>query len=205
MYAPGEYNLAGFAVGVVERSKMIDGKRIAIGDSVIAIASSGLHSNGYSLARRVLEGEMHLAMNDTIPDLGATVGEALLVPTRIYAKAVTALVAACGTDVHGLSHITGGGLPGNLPRAFPEGLGARVDLATYERPAIFRVLERGGPVEEAELRRTFNLGVGLVAIVSAGAASNAIAALTAAGERAWRFGDVIEVGDVPFEERVVFA
>src|SRR4051812_21970616 len=105
MYAPGEYDLAGFAVGVVERAKMLDGKRVVAGDVVIAVASSGLHSNGYSLARRVLEGEMRLTMDARVADLGATVGEALLVPTRIYAKAVTALLAGAGTGVHALSHI----------------------------------------------------------------------------------------------------
>jgi phosphoribosylformylglycinamidine cyclo-ligase len=204
MYAPGEYDLAGFTVGVVERAKILDGKRINAGDTVIAVASSGLHSNGYSLARRVLEGEMHLSMRDNVAELGMTVGEALLVPTKIYAKSVAALLTALGPDVRGLSHITGGGLPGNLPRVLPEGLGARVDLATYERPAIFRVLERGGPVEEAELRRTFNLGIGLVAIVAKDAADRAIATLTAAGERAFAFGEIVSVGDVPFEERVLF-
>jgi phosphoribosylformylglycinamidine cyclo-ligase len=204
MYASGEYDLAGFSVGVVDRAKLLDGKRIAEGDTVIAVASSGLHSNGYSLARRVLEGEMHLAMSDRVPELGTTLGEALLVPTRIYAKAVAALLVACGEDVRGLSHITGGGLPGNLPRVLPDGLGARVELASYERPAIFRVIERGGPVEEGELRRTFNLGVGLVAIVAKSAADKAIATLAAAGEKAWRFGEIVRVGDVAFEERVVF-
>jgi phosphoribosylformylglycinamidine cyclo-ligase len=204
MYAAGEYDLAGFAVGVVERSKILDGKRAVAGDALIAVASSGLHSNGYSLARRVLEGEMRLSMTDVLPALGASVGQALLVPTRIYARAVAALLDACGDAVHGLSHITGGGLPGNLPRALPEGLGARVDLASYERPAIFRVIAEGGPVEEAEMRRTFNLGVGLVAIVSREALPRALDALRGAGESAWSFGEVVPVGDVAFEERVRF-
>jgi phosphoribosylformylglycinamidine cyclo-ligase len=204
MYAPGEYDLAGFSVGVVERSKLLDGKRTAAGDVVIAIASSGLHSNGYSLARRVLEGELKLGMDDHVAELGCTLGEALLVPTRIYAKAAAALGAACGSDLKAMSHITGGGLPGNLPRVLPEGLGARVELGSYERPAIFRVIADGGPVEEAELRRTFNLGVGLVAVVAREAVDRALAALHAAGERAWVFGEIVAVGDVPFEERVEF-
>jgi phosphoribosylformylglycinamidine cyclo-ligase len=202
MYAPGEYDLAGFAVGVVERAKIIDGKRARPGDRVIGVASSGLHSNGFSLARRVLEGEMKLAMGDRLPELGPTVGEALLTPTRIYARAVAALLSACGEAVHGLSHITGGGLPGNVPRVLPDGLGVRLDLASYERPAIFRVIAKGGPVEEAEMRRTFNLGVGLVVVVAREAEPLAIEALHAAGERAWPFGEVVEVGDVPFEDRV---
>ncbi|XXT19123.1 phosphoribosylformylglycinamidine cyclo-ligase [Sorangium sp. So ce269] len=204
MYADGEYDLAGFSVGVVERSRILDGKRIAAGDAVIGVASSGLHSNGYSLARRVLEKEMGLRMGDRVDELGATVGEALLTPTRIYARAITALLAASGDAVRGLSHITGGGLPGNLPRVLPDGLGARLDLGSYQRPAVFQVLQRGGPVEEAEMRRTFNLGVGLVAVVEKGAADRAIEALAGSGERAWVLGEVVSVGDVPFEERVQF-
>jgi len=202
MYAEGEYDLAGFAVGVVERAKILDGKRARAGDAVIGVASSGLHSNGYSLARRVLEREMGLAMSDRVAELGATVGEALLRPTRIYAASVAALLGACGEEVHALSHITGGGLPGNVPRVLPEGLGARLDLASWERPAVFRVIAAGGPVEEAEMRRTFNLGVGLVAVVARDAADRAVAALSAAGERAWVAGEVVEVGDVDFEARV---
>ncbi|WP_441290149.1 phosphoribosylformylglycinamidine cyclo-ligase [Sorangium sp. KYC3313] len=204
MYADGEYDLAGFAVGVVERSRILDGKRIAAGDAVLGVASSGLHSNGFSLARRVLEKEMGLTMSDRVADLGGTVGEALLTPTRIYARAITALLAACGDAVRGLSHITGGGLPGNLPRVLPDGLGARLDLGSYQRPAVFQVLQRGGPVEEAEMRRTFNLGVGLVAVVEKGAADRAIEALAKSGEQAWVLGEVVSVGDVPFEERVLF-
>ncbi|WP_437547396.1 MULTISPECIES: phosphoribosylformylglycinamidine cyclo-ligase [unclassified Sorangium] len=204
MYADGEYDLAGFAVGVVERSRILDGKRIAAGDAVIGVASSGLHSNGFSLARRVLEKEMGLTMSDRVADLGGTVGEALLTPTRIYARAITALLAACGDAVRGLSHITGGGLPGNLPRVLPDGLGARLDLRSYQRPAVFQVLQRGGPVEEAEMRRTFNLGVGLVAVVEKGAADRAIEAFAKSGEQAWVLGEVVSVGDVPFEERVLF-
>ncbi|WP_437326187.1 phosphoribosylformylglycinamidine cyclo-ligase [Sorangium sp. So ce381] len=204
MYADGEYDLAGFAVGVVERSRILDGKRIAVGDAVLGVASSGLHSNGFSLARRVLEKEMGLKMSDRVADLGGTVGETLLTPTRIYARAITALLATCGDAVRGLSHITGGGLPGNLPRVLPDGLGARLDLGSYQRPAVFQVLQRGGPVEEAEMRRTFNLGVGLVAVVEKGAADRAIEALAKSGEQAWVLGEVLSVGDVPFEERVLF-
>src|SRR5580700_5146202 len=128
MYAAGEYDLAGFAVGVVERARMLDGTKAREGDAVVAVGSSGLHSNGYSLARRVIEGEMMLRMSDHLPELGRTVGEELLTPTRIYARAVQGLLAACGDHLHALSHITGGGLGGNLPRVLPEGLGARLDL-----------------------------------------------------------------------------
>src|SRR5262249_36016471 len=157
--------------------KMLDGKQAKAGDTVIGVASSGLHSNGYSLARRVLEGEMKLRMTDRVADLGTTVGEALLVPTKIYAGAVRALVDAGGAGLHGLAHITGGGLGGNLPRVLPDGLGARLALGSYQRPAIFDVIAKGGPVDEDEMRRTFNLGVGLVVVVVKEAESAALAAL----------------------------
>jgi phosphoribosylformylglycinamidine cyclo-ligase len=204
MYADGEYDLAGFAVGVVERAKMLDGKKARAGDVVIGVASSGLHSNGFSLARRVLEGEMKLGVRDPIPGLGATVADALLVPTKIYAAAVRALIDALGPALHGLAHITGGGLGGNLPRVLPDGLGAWLDLGSYERPSIFRVIANGGPVEEDELRRTFNLGVGLCVVTTADAADRTIELLGAAGEAAWKLGEVIDVGDVPYEDRVRF-
>jgi phosphoribosylformylglycinamidine cyclo-ligase len=183
---------------------MLDGKQARAGDVVVGVASSGLHSNGYSLARRVIEGEMKLGIGDPLPGLGATVGQALLVPTKIYARAVRALLDACGTDVHGISHITGGGLGGNLPRVLPDGLGARLDLRSYERPAIFRVIAGGGPVEEDEMRRTFNLGVGLCVVMSPEGAARAIEALHGAGEQAWTLGEVIDVGDVAYEDRVRF-
>jgi phosphoribosylformylglycinamidine cyclo-ligase len=202
MYADGEYDLAGFSVGVVERARLVDGRRVVAGDAVIGVASSGLHSNGYSLARRVIEGSMGLGMKDPLPGGGLTVGQALLTPTRIYAKAVAALLAKCGESVRALSHITGGGLPGNLPRVLPEGLGARLELQSYTRPAIFDVIARGGPVEELEMQRTFNLGVGLAVVVAPEAADDAIAALDAAGEKAWLFGKIIPVGPVSFEERI---
>jgi phosphoribosylformylglycinamidine cyclo-ligase len=205
MYAPGEYDLAGFAVGVVERARMLDGKQARAGDVLLGVASSGLHSNGYSLARRVLEGEMKLSMTDRKAELGTTVGEALLVPTRIYAQAVSALLGACGEGLCGLSHITGGGLGGNVPRVLPDGLGARVEMGSWKRPAIFDVIAGGGPVEEDEMRRTFNLGVGLVVVVAPRAVEAALAALRGAGEAAWVMGEVIEVGDVAYEERVRFA
>lgn len=203
MYAAGEYDLAGFAVGVVERAKMLDGKRVTEGDVVIAVGSSGLHSNGYSLARHVFEQQMGMAMGDRIEELDATLGEALLVPTRIYAKSAVALRDACGAGLKAMSHITGGGLPGNLPRVLPDGLGARLDLGSYERPLIFRLIERGGPVEEGELRRTFNLGVGLAVVVGPEAVEPALEALSRSGERAWVLGEVIRT-DALDEARIEF-
>ncbi len=185
MYPDGEYDLAGFSVGVVSRASVLGRGRTAAGDALIAVASSGLHSNGYSLARRVLEA--HHSLDDEVPELGMTVGAALLTPTRIYARAVAELCNALGSDLHALCHVTGGGLVGNLPRVLADGLVAEVNLA-HPRPAIFDLIARLGPVEETELRRTFNLGVGLVAVVAKGRQEAALHALRAAGEPAWCLG-----------------
>ncbi len=206
MYADGEYDLAGFAVGVVERKRLLDGTKVRAGDVAIALPSSGLHSNGYSLARRVLEQSMGKSMGDHLDALGTTVGEALLVPTRIYARSVAALLDGGFSGVHALSHITGGGLPGNVPRVLPDGLALRVDAASWERPAIFRVIAEGGPVEEAEMRRVFNLGVGLLAIVARESAGEALTRLMGAGEEPWMLGEIEAcAADTPFEARVRFA
>ncbi len=178
-YAEGEYDLAGFAVGVVERDAIIDGSAARPGDAVVGVASSGVHSNGLSLARRALPWR-------TDPALAA----ALLTPTRIYARAVADLRAA--VDVRALAHITGGGLPGNLPRVLPEGCRAELDHHAWPRPEIFARIATAGPVEEDEMFRAFNMGVGLCAVVPAGDAVRAIDALEAAGERAWIIGRVVE-------------
>jgi phosphoribosylformylglycinamidine cyclo-ligase len=204
MYAAGEYDLAGFSVGIVERAKILDGKAVREGDAIVALASSGLHSNGFSLARRVLEVEMKLGVLDYVKELDATLGAALLTPTKIYAKAVAALLSTLGPRLHALSHITGGGVGGNLPRVLPDGLGASVDLGSFERPAIFDLIAKGGPVEEAEMRRTFNLGVGLCAVVAKDAAAAAVEAARSVGETAWILGEVTDVGDVAYEERTRF-
>lgn len=191
MYAEGEYDLAGFAVGVVDKKKIVDGKRTIASDVVIGLASSGLHSNGYSLARRVLQGR----------DLKG-LADALMAPTRLYPKAVRAVLDA-GVEVHAMSHITGGGLPGNLPRVLPDGLGVRLDLASFPRPKIFDVLAELGPVEEHELRRTFNLGLGFVIIVPKHEVERAMKALAAEEPRV--VGEVIAVDpSTEFEARVVF-
>jgi phosphoribosylformylglycinamidine cyclo-ligase len=202
MYPDGEYDLAGFAVGVVARAALLGPERVRAGDALVAVASSGLHSNGYSLARRVLEGELRLGLDRAVAELGCTLGDALLTPTRIYARTVSALGRALGSDLHALCHVTGGGIEGNLPRVLPPGTHARVSLG-FPRPAIFELIARGGPVAEEEMRRTFNLGVGLIAVVAEARAEAALAALGAAGERAWRLGDVaLAEGDA--EPRVDF-
>lgn len=203
MYAGGEYDLAGFTVGVVARSKIVDGKKVAEGDRIVGLASSGLHSNGYSLARRVLFDAMKLSPRDK-PDVlgGATVGEALLEPTRLYPRHVQAVLAA-GVDIHAMSHITGGGLPGNLPRVLPGHLGARL-TARWKRPAIVELI--GSKVEEHELRRVFNLGIGFVFVVAAGEFERTREALRALGEESIDLGEVVRVPDgTDFEARVVFS
>ena len=186
------YDLAGFAVGVVEREAILDGGAVRPGDRLVAMASSGLHANGYSLVRRVLLEQEGLRLDQQVEGLGCPLVEVLLEPTRIYTRAVAALRASLGEALHALCHITGGGLVDNLPRVLPAGLGAHLDLSTYARPAIFELLARRGPIEEAEMRRTFNLGVGMVAVVAASAAEQALAVLGEAGERAWLLGSVVE-------------
>jgi phosphoribosylformylglycinamidine cyclo-ligase len=190
MYPEGEYDLAGFAVGVVARKQVLGRPRVNVGDAVVGVASSGLHSNGYSLARRVLEGEMKLSLDAHVPELGRSLGEELLVPTRIYARSALGLGAALGGDLHALCHVTGGGLEGNLPRVLPHGTIARVRL-DHDVPPIFGLVARGGPVDEAEMRRTFNLGVGLVAVVGKPRADAAVRALSELGEKAWVMGEIV--------------
>lgn len=202
MYAAGEYDLAGFAVGVVAKKKIVDGKKVAAGDAIIALPSSGLHSNGYSLARRVLLDAMKLDVKDRPAQLGGkSVGEALLAPTRLYSKHVQAVLAA-GIDVHAMSHITGGGLPGNLPRVLPDHLGAKLASA-WKRPAVIDLIAE--KVEENELRRVFNLGIGFVFVVAAADAQRTTDALVAIGESPLALGEVVQVPEgTDFEARVVF-
>ena len=207
MYAGGEYDLAGFAVGVVGRARIVDGKRVMAGDAVIGLPSSGLHSNGYSLARKVLFDVMKLAHTDRPKELGgASVGEALLVPTRLYARHVQAMVAPLAAiDVRAMSHITGGGIPGNLPRVLPDGLGVRI-TTSWPRAKLFDVIQQGGGIAEQEMRRTFNCGIGFVFVVAAAHAARATQVLTELGESPVALGEVVSVAsDVAFEDRVVWA
>ncbi len=201
MYARGEYDLAGFAVGVVARAKIVDGSTAKRGDVVIGLPSSGLHSNGYSLARKVLLDTMHLSHEDRPEGLGGeTLGEALLTPTRLYARQVGLMVASGG--VKAMSHITGGGIPGNLPRVLPEGLGVRVDVR-WRRPPIFDLIQRGGEIDEQEMRRTFNCGMGFLFVVGAEHAGRSATLLREMGDSPVVLGEVVGVPlDRPFEERV---
>jgi phosphoribosylformylglycinamidine cyclo-ligase len=202
MYAPGEYDLAGFAVGVVARKKIVDGSRVAEGDVALGLVSSGLHSNGYSLARRALFESMRLSVGDRPRELeGPSIGEALLAPTRLYVRHVQALLEA-SVDIKAMSHVTGGGLPGNVPRVIPEGLGLRLER-TWPRAPIFDLIQRAADVDEREMRRTFNLGLGFVVVVAPGEVTRAEQALLAVGESPVPIGRIVAVGaDRAFEDRV---
>jgi phosphoribosylformylglycinamidine cyclo-ligase len=186
--APDAYDLAGFALGMVERERLLGPDRVVPGDVLLGLASSGLHANGFSLARQVLA-RAGVGYDRDLPELGGPVGEALLTPTRIYAPALVDLLAT-GVEVHALCHVTGGGLPGNLPRCLPPGLEARVDRRSWEPPPIFRVLAGLGPVDDHELARATNLGVGMVAILPAAEADRAAAFLAARQVPSWVMGEV---------------
>jgi phosphoribosylformylglycinamidine cyclo-ligase len=200
MYAEGEYDLAGFAVGVVDRSKIIDGKDIVPGDLLVGLASTGLHSNGYSLARRVLLEDGGLTVKSRISDLDQPLGEVLLTPTRIYAKQILALAATY--PIKGLAHITGGGLTENLPRILPKGCRARVHRGAWPVPPIFQVLRKMGKVDEEELYRVFNMGIGLALVVSANHVEKLIARAAELGDRGYRIGEI--VASEPDEKRVEY-
>jgi phosphoribosylformylglycinamidine cyclo-ligase len=186
MYPPGEYDLAGFAVGVVEKSRIIDGTRIVPGDAVLGLASSGPHSNGYSLIRRILE----RSNADVAKPFGegGTLADAILAPTRIYVKPLLALMQAL--PVKGLAHITGGGITGNVPRILPEGMAAVIEQQAWTLPPLFQWLQREGNVADAEMHRVFNCGIGMVVVVAAEHAGSAIELLSAAGERVAPIGRI---------------
>jgi phosphoribosylformylglycinamidine cyclo-ligase len=184
-YTPGEYELAGFAVGIVERSKIIDGRSIVPGDRVIGVASSGLHSNGYSLARKILS-DAKVELTATVD--GLNVGDALMQPTRIYVKDVLALLAQ--VPVKGLAHITGSGLPGNVPRCLPDGTRAVLQASAWKRPAIFELLQRLGQVATAEMYSTFNMGLGLTVVVAPEQVQATLALFAARGLEAWAVGRI---------------
>jgi len=188
-YADGEYDVAGFIVGVVSRSKVIDGRDIKAGDSLVALPSSGLHTNGYSLARRIVFDELRLTADDNVADLGTTAGQALLAPHRSYLQAVTPLLGEGW--IKGMAHITGGGLTENVPRMMPEGRSPRIDRATWKVPALFEWLQRGGGVSDDEMFRAFNMGAGLVMACAPEHESQVLSALAASGESAWRIGEVV--------------
>jgi phosphoribosylformylglycinamidine cyclo-ligase len=185
MYEGEDYDLAGFCVGVVEEDRIIDGARVRPGDALIGLASSGAHSNGYSLIRKILQ----VSGADTRQAFdGRTLGAALLAPTRIYVKPLLSLIETC--EVRALAHITGGGLLENVPRVLPTGFRAVIDAGSWREPELFRWLARAGNVARREMYRTFNCGVGMVVCVPEAEAARAVEALRAQGEQAWRLGHV---------------
>jgi len=188
MYADGHYDLAGFTVGVVEKSELITGEKVQAGDVMIGLPSSGIHSNGYSLVRKVLFKDNDVKLDTYVDSLGTTVSEAILTPTRIYVKPVLALKEK--VEIRGMSHITGGGFDENLPRAYGEGLKSVVDTKTFPRPAIFDYLMELGQIEEREMYNIFNMGIGYAIIVASDDADLAIATLKEAGETAYVIGHI---------------
>jgi phosphoribosylformylglycinamidine cyclo-ligase len=196
-YAEGEYDLAGFVVGVVDRSKVITGERAKVGDQVIGLASTGVHSNGFSLVRAVLR-KSGLSLSDKIPGYDEPASETLLRPTKIYCKPIRALMEKI--EIKSLAHITGGGLVDNMHRTLPEHLAFRLK-AGWPVPAVFRWLAKTGPVDEPEMLRTFNMGIGMTAVVSQGDVDAAIACLKDNGVQAFPIGEVIEA--VPDKPRVI--
>jgi phosphoribosylformylglycinamidine cyclo-ligase len=186
---PDEYDVAGAATGVVEYAAVLGPQRVADGDVVVALASSGLHSNGFSLVRRVIE-SAGWQLDRHVDDFGRTLGEELLEPTRIYTKPLLELIADDGVDVHALSHVTGGGLAANLARVLPSGTFARLDRSTWTPPAVFRTVQDLGRVPRADIERTLNQGIGFVAVLPEAHADRAIELSEARGIRAWRLGEV---------------
>ncbi len=185
LYHDRDFDLAGFCVGVVEKEKIIDSTRVRLGDTLIALASSGPHSNGYSLIRKIVA---HSGLPLSAPLDNSTLGDILLTPTRIYVKALLTLLSS--VDVHAIAHITGGGLVDNLPRVLPIHTQAVIDTKTWQRPAIFDWLQKKGGVDTQEMWHTFNLGVGMVIAVAEKHADKTIQLLAAHGERAWRIGHI---------------
>jgi phosphoribosylformylglycinamidine cyclo-ligase len=189
LYQDGEYDLAGFAVGIVERARIVDGDHVRPGDAVLGLASSGLHSNGYSLARRIVFGVMGLHIGAMLPGLGRSVADELLEPTRIYVRAVRALLSK--VEVRAMAHITGGGLPGNVPRVLPDGCRAVLRRQAWTVPPVFRMLAEAGGVSETEMFRTFNMGIGYAVIIPVSAVAEARAILEATGETVYELGEIV--------------
>ena len=193
MLRPDEYDISGTGIGVVEADEVLGGDRVEVGDTLIALGSSGLHSNGYSLVRHVLLGAGRMKLDTVVEELGSdqrTLGEELLVPTKIYAQDCLALIREC--EVHAFAHITGGGIPGNLVRSLPEHLDALVDRSTWRPQPIFDLIAAKGRIDSDEMERTFNQGVGMVAVVAPADVDRAVSLLAARDVDAWILGEVVE-------------
>ena len=196
-YAPHDYDLAGFIVGVVDKSRALTGARVREGDVLLGLPSAGLHTNGYTLARKVLFETLGHRVDTRLPELGTTVGEALLAPHRGYLAAVEPLLER--DKVRALCHITGGGFPGNIPRVLPEGLGARVGADSWAVPPLFRVIQRGGAVSDEEMFRTFNMGIGMVVVAAPEDLHDVEHSLERRGETSFVIGSVVRGTGVVFE------
>ena len=190
MYGDGEYDIAGYTTGVVEKSKLIDGSKVAVGDVLVGISSSGVHSNGFSLVRKIIA-DAHLSLDQSVPEFGGrTLGETLLTPTKIYVRQVLDVIRNC--DVHGICHVTGGGFDENLPRVLREGQGIEVEEGSWEILPVFRMLEKWGGVPHREMFNIFNMGIGMVIVLDAAEADKAVSILSAHGEKAQVIGRVVE-------------
>ncbi|OGP62628.1 MAG: phosphoribosylformylglycinamidine cyclo-ligase [Deltaproteobacteria bacterium RBG_13_49_15] len=192
-YQRNEYDLAGFAVGIVDNRKIIDGSEIKVGDRLVGIASSGLHSNGFSLVRKICFDLLRLNVNDTVPELGSTLGDILLTPTKIYVKSVLRL--AKDNPIHGLAHITGGGITGNIVRIIPESCGIIINKGSWKIPPVFEFLKESGNVSDEEMMRTFNNGIGMVAILPEENVRDAIERLNAMNENGFVIGEIVKRDD----------
>ncbi len=189
-YQEGEYDLAGFAVGIVDNAKMLDGSEIRVGHKLIGMAANGLHSNGYSLVRKICFDILKLKCNDHIAELGHTLGEELLKPTKIYSETIQHLIK--DLPIHGLAHITGGGIEDNLLRILPRACEVEIRRESWDTPPIFDFLKKAGNVEEAEMLRTFNNGIGMIAVVPGSASQDVLERLTAMNEKAYLIGEIVE-------------
>ena len=189
-YEDNQYDLAGFAVGLVDNNKIVDGSEIRVGHQIIGVASSGLHSNGYSLVRKICFDRLQLTVDGHIPELGETLGDVLLTPTRIYSDAVLSMIRSL--PIRGLAHITGGGIGDNTLRVIPQACGIVFKRDSWEVPPIFSYLQDAGNVEDQEMLRVFNNGIGLVAVVPESAVQDVLAHLTAMNEKAYVIGEIIE-------------
>jgi len=203
MYAKGEYDLAGTIVGIVDCKKIVDGSRINEGDAIIALPSSGLHTNGYSLARKIVFEVAGLGVNDPMPGYtGKTVADVMMEPHLSYAKLMQIVMKV--VEVRGMAHITGGGITDNLPRCLPDGVGAEIDLSTWTPGPLFKFLAETGNVAESEMLRTFNMGAGFLFVVPENKGAKAIETVGLAGQRAWRIGTVIKGEGVHYNGAVSY-
>ena len=189
-YQDGEYDMAGFAVGIVDKKKIIDGSKIAKGDVIIGIPSSGIHSNGYSLVRKLFFDTLNMKVSDKVEQLGMTLGEALITPTKIYTKVCQSVLGKI--KVNGIVHITGGGFYENIPRIIPEGLGVEIKMESWEAPPIFEYIKNAGNIETSEMFATFNMGIGMMMIVNPADVEEVKNQINKAGENAYEIGEIVE-------------